>query len=534
MGTFSLNIGLITEASSSPLHIQNNFDDILLLLKDNDTKLIDPKDLRDAVLSIYSSIPFKQTSTQSIFVTDNNRSYIGLDAVDPTDRDIKRKIFIGKRANSGTFSYNGSYDIMNSTLLSNDIDIFLYNTKLDTIDNTITRVSILSGKNNGLYSISPFIQSQLVSGVFVPSTPTSGSGVNGGLGGGLLQDLANLTTESLTLDFVTKVGQVNFTNGYDYSSGSFSINYLPWPSIEYSNTSASDSTTLVWRGTTSSGYLSWEQLTLTSMNTIGTSGQILSIFGTPVNVNGYSLELNDSRYMPISLGGIPMGTTFDNVPIVDVLRRILYPYLGPLCSITIDSNYSEVGVPIDPVLTYIIRKRTNPTLPINLVNMNPGSLLPITSPIPTLVTGTALGIIPNSLTSTEVIFSVIVSDGIRTATASTFIKGIYPYFYGIVSSTTPSTILLNNLSKKIEYLGEKIVSVSGAGDFYFMFDSDYPDLVQVIDDVGNDVTSRFGTPTIQTRQDPVGYWTSKTYKVYKWTMSTPIPTPVNYKFIHFS
>lgn len=508
MGTFSLNIGLITEANSSPLHIQNNFDDILLLLKDNDTKLIDPKDLRDAILSIYSSIPFKQTSTQSIYVTNNNRSYIGLDAVDPTDRDIKRKIFIGKRANSGTFSYNGSYDIMNSTLLSNDVDIFLYNTKLDTLDNTITRVSILSGKNNGLYSIAPFIQSQIVSGA----------------------------TESLSIDFVTKLGQVNVTNGYDYAAGTFSINALPWPSISYSNTSASDSTTLFWRGTTSSGYLSWEQLTLPSMNTIGTSSESLSIFGTPVNVNGYSLELDDSRYMPISLGGIPMGTTFNDVPIVDVLRRILYPYLGPLCSITIDSNYLEVGpVSIDPILTYTIRKRTEPTLPINLIQMNPGSLAPITTPVHTTITGIASALIPNgSLTSDEVIFSVVVSDGIRTATASTFVKGIYPYFYGIVSSTITQPNLLNNLTKKVEYLGEKIVSVSGEGDFYFMFDSDYPDLAQVIDNVGFDVTGNFGTPEIQTRMDPDGNWTSKDYKVYKWSMPTPIPiaNPVNYKFIH--
>jgi hypothetical protein len=65
-----------------------------------------------------------------------------------------------------------------------------------------------------------------------------------------------------------------------------------------------------------------------------------------------------------------------------------------------------------------------------------------------------------------------------------------------------------------------------------MFDSDYPDLAQVIDGVGFDVTVNFGTPTIQTRQDPNGAWSSKTYKVYKWTMPTSIPNPVNYKFIH--
>ena len=509
MGTFSLNIGLITEVNSSPLHIQDNFDNILLLLQDNDTKLIDPKDLRDAVLSIHSSIPFKQTSTYSIFLKSNNNSYIGLDAVDPSDRDIKRKIFIGKRANSGTFSYDGYYDIMNSTLLSSDTDIFLYNTKLDTLsNNTITRVSILSGKNNGLYSIAPFIQSELVSGI----------------------------SESLSLDFVTKVGQLNITNGYSYAAGTFSINALPWPSISYSSASASDSTTLFWRGSTSSGQLSWEQLTLPAMSTIGTSSQTLSILGTPVNVNGYSLELNDTRYMPISFGGISMGTTFNNVPIVDVLRRILYPYLGPLCSITIDSKYSEVGVLVVPVLTYTINKRSSPTNAVNLFNMNPGQLPPITNPSHTIVTGTALGIITSSISSglldsTGVEFTIVVSDNNRTATASTFIKGIYPYFYGIVPSTISQSLLLQSLNGKVEYLGDKILSFSGTGDFYFMYDSDYPDLDQIIDDYGNDVLYQF-TYSIQTKISPAGNWSSKDYKVYKWIMPTPIPTPVNYKFIH--
>lgn len=511
MGTFSLNIGLITEVTSSQLHIQDNLDNILVLLEDNDTKLIDPKDLRDAVLSIHSSIPFKQTSTHSIYLRSNDNSYIGLDAVDPSDRDIKRKIFIGKRANSGTFSYDGSYDIMSSSLLSSDVDIFLYNTKLDTLsNNSITRVSILSGKNNGLYSVAPFIQSELVSG----------------------------TEESLSLDFLVKVGQLNITNGYSYTAGTFSINALPWPSISYSGASASDSTTLFWRGTTSSGYLSWEQLTLPSMNTIGTSSQDLSILGTPVNVNGYSLELNDTRYMPISLGGIPMGTTFNNVPIVNVLRRILYPYLGPLCSITIDSNYLEVGpVLISPILTYTINKRTDNTNAINLSNMIPGVLSPIITPLHAIVTGTASGRIPNDiLDSNGVTYSISVSDITsnpnNSSMASTFIKGIYPYFYGIVTNTISQSLLLYNLSSKVEYLGDKIVSVSGTGlDFYFMYDSDYPDLAQIIDDYGNDVLYQF-TTSIQARWSTVGRWSSKDYKVYKWSMPTPIPTPVNYKFIH--
>ena len=64
-----------------------------------------------------------------------------------------------------------------------------------------------------------------------------------------------------------------------------------------------------------------------------------------------------------------------------------------------------------------------------------------------------------------------------------------------------------------------------------MYDSDYPDLAQIIDDYGNDVLYQF-TTSIQARWSTVGRWSSKDYKVYKWSMPTQIPTPVNYKFIH--
>jgi hypothetical protein len=169
--------------------------------------------------------------------------------------------------------------------------------------------------------------------------------------------------------------------------------------------------------------------------------------------------------------------------------------------------------------------------------MDPGQLAPITTPAHSILTGNAVGIVPNILDSTGVTYSVVVSDGTRTETASTFIKGIYPYFYGIVSNTVSQSLLLQNLNKKVEYLGEQIVSVSGSGssnslDFYFMYDSDYPNLAQVIDDVGNDVTSYFTGPLIQTKVSPQGLWNTKDYKIYKWSMTTPISNPVNYKFIH--
>lgn len=505
MATFSVNIGQITEATAYPLNDQTYFNDILDTLKDNEDKLIDPKDLRDALLSIWSSIPFKETSTYSI--ASYNNSYIGIDSSNPSDRDYKKTIFIGKRSYSGTYSYLPLHDIMNSTLLSSDVDMFLFNTKIDTVSNTITRASILAGKNKNLYSASPFIQSQVISGA----------------------------TQSLSIDFVSKSGQLNITNGYIYSTQSTTIiNNLPFPSIEYASASASDSTTFFWRGSTTSGTLSLEQITLPVVNTIGTSSEAIEIFGSPVNVNGYSLELDDSRLTPISLGGIPMGTSFSNYPIVEVLRRIIYPYLPPLCSITIDRMYVEVGTLPVPILTYSITKRTNETGPISLFNMNPGDLPPIAVEEFTTINGVAQGIIPTTtgeIGTTPIAYTILVpsvdeQSNMVVASASTFIQGIYPYFYGVTNTT--SALLFQNLTKLEENISDKILSISGDGTFYFAYDADYPDLSQILDQFGNNIISNF-SQSIVTKASPQGYWNNKDYKIYQWITPAPI-YPANYQF----
>lgn len=505
MGTFSVNNGQITEANSYPLHIQSNFDDILLTLKDNVDKLIDPKDIRNAVLSLWSSVPFKQTSTASS-ISSNTERYIGLDATDPNDRDIKKKLFIGKRSYSGTQSYDNSHDIMSDTqLLDSDVDIFLFNTKPDTVSNTITRMSILSGKNTGLYTVAPFIQSEFVSGA----------------------------TESLSIDFVAKVGNVNirnYENINDYLQGTFSLNTIQLPtSIESATSSGLESKTFVWRN----GRVQWEELTLPVLSTIGTSSETLTLYGNPTNVNGYSLELNSTDYTPRPFGGIPIGTTFNNVAISEVLRRILYPYLGPLCTITTNNNYYELGTYPTVILDYTITKRTNATQIASLTNMTPAVVDAITTTDHITVSGSSTGQIPNNqLGEDPIVFSISVTDGTKTATASTFIQGIIPYFYGVSSVSSFSNLTQISLTKLVETQGDKELYLTGStGQYlYFMYDASYPDLTQIIDGDDNDVIGFFTQSTL-TLGSPQSYWANRSFKVYKRQIITPIGPPnVKYQF----
>lgn len=61
-------------------------------------------------------------------------------------------------------------------------------------------------------------------------------------------------------------------------------------------------------------------------------------------------------------GGIPAGTTFDNVPLQQVLDDILYPYTKPTISLAADPNggVREKGTSLSPInLTATIGKKSS-------------------------------------------------------------------------------------------------------------------------------------------------------------------------------
>lgn len=499
VGTFSFNDGQITEAINYPVQDYLSLTasitaetDLLYPLMDNEQKLINPKSLRNSFLSLWTSVPFKQT-----FI--GTQSYIGVDSLNPTDKDLKMKIFIGKRSYSGTYSYQNSHDIMSSTLLSSDIDIFLYNTKLDTVSNTITRAMILAGGDKSLYSGSPFIQSQRVSGV----------------------------TESVSLDFVSNSGNLILENTNSIS-GSFSLNGIELPSISENSASASNNKLWFYED----GKVIWDELKLPELNNIGITGSEYNIYGSPVNINGYPLELSDNRYTPMKIGGIKLGETFDNVSISEVLRGLLYPYLSPLCTISIDNQYAEVGTYPVPVLTYTITKRSNVTKPTGLSNMIPGVYPEITNDNQVTITGTSSGIVISPIGTASTIFTITVSDSSgeisSTQSASVSIEGIYPYFYGFSNKDIIDNSELFTLTKLVEYKSDKIIDISGSGNYYFIYDYNYGLLSSILDNYNNNYISSF---TYSVRTLSKYPWSIKKFYVYQWNDVVQIgPPSINYQF----
>jgi hypothetical protein len=323
--TYSISVGLPTEALR-----KQDINSVLLDIPDNTQKLISPKDVRDAFLSTWANAAFKQTIGLS------SLEYIGIDSGNPENRDIKQKIFIGKRNYTGV-------DIMNNALLSytNPTDIYFFNTKPDTVTQSQTRIAILAGTNSSLYTTAPYIQAE---------SNSTGTAIN--------LDIVNPSIYSGPINIYSNTGRV-------------AINGIVFPTAAETSASASNGRILKYSGTWPNGSLRWDEPTI-SISSIGVPGTPTNIYGSPSNVNGYSLEFVDPTLTTQTIGGIQAGSSFpsfgfngiygnQNWPMVEVIRSLLYPYSPPgltiqLSNLATGDNYAEIGVTSSISFTYSITK----------------------------------------------------------------------------------------------------------------------------------------------------------------------------------
>jgi hypothetical protein len=323
--TYSINVGTITESTR-----KENVFSVVQELPDNTQKLISPRDVRDAFLSAWANSAFKITTPGLL----TGSEYIGLDSGNPSDRDIKKKIFIGKR------SY-GNLDIIDNALLGNlGSDIYFFNTKDDSATQSSTKISILAGTNSSLYTNAPYIEAVL---------GTSSLGIN--------LELRNPSLFEGPINIVSQQGRV-------------AINGIVFPTLAETAASASNGRILRYYGTYPNGYLRWDDTNITIAN-IGTPTTVTNIYGSPSNVNGYSLEFVEDAMVPQTIGGIEIGSSFSaftydatavtgnfqNWPMVEVIRKLLYPYVPPVLTLSVvnpftGTTFAEVGTTPSIVVNY--------------------------------------------------------------------------------------------------------------------------------------------------------------------------------------
>jgi hypothetical protein len=480
--TVGSNVYLLNPQTQSYTFIENKVVEDLL---DNTGKLIQPISLRNSILSLYDSIPFKETTASG-----SNIYYIG---IDKNDQNLKQPIYIGKRYNDGT-------EIIDSSLLGSS-DIIINGTDLDkSVNNISTKMRFLSGTNRVLYTYAPHIESREVSN--------------------------NNNTTRLDLGIINNSGNISILsrgpNVKDPGSNII-INNIKYPSVQESDPtsqiigSASDGRVLSYLN----GTMVWSDTIPNDPGYYGVTGSTTSLFGSETYINGYSLEFSDDRYSPIEIGNVSLGEKFNKVSLRDILEKIIYDYLPPVCTLELSNpnmKYVEVGTSPDISLIYSATKRTLDTNQIALTNMSPNKLSGLNSDY-TSVSGSAIG---KPITPLEIgsnIFQISINDNINTISASVSVSAIYPIFYGINTSTIVNNILLSDLSSIIiDKTNQNIdfykLGITNSDKIYFVYDYDYGLLSNIYDPVGVDIINSF---VIEDHylSSPSGNWAAKRFRVYR-------------------
>jgi hypothetical protein len=482
---------VLSSAATQSYSFTNNY--VYTNLFDNDDKLISPKMLRDSILSIWDSTTFKETTASG-----SNTYYIGINTGN-SNEDLTKRIFLGKRY------YNNS-EIMNNSLLQSEVDLFLFNTKKDSINQLQTKILILSGTNSSVYSRAPYISSD-----YVVSTTSPRQTLN------LINSTGDISLLSKGID--------PFTGLDTNSGGTVSINNVVFPSIQETTETQIDSgldgKILTWFN----GGLTWSKIEVVNADWAGTTGSELNLYGNPANLNGFPLDFSDNRMVPIKIGDIQPGSTFSQNSISDLLGRIIYEYQPPECQLLLKSErYLEVGTSPKVFLDYVIYKRTNNLLPTLFINMIPSSYAPIHSDYSVKISGQIEGAVITPLQATSSTFTMTVNDGTNSNSVTRSVTGIYPYFYGFSTFSTITIANLSSLTKKIEPKEDKSYDITGSGNFFFIYDKDYGTLSNIYNSNGATISASFSYTT-KVLSSPAGYWQSKEFYVYKWTDTGEIGPP---------
>ena len=512
IATFSEGTG-VTEAIS-----KNTISDVLSLLPDNTAKEITPRDVRDAVLSTWENSVIRYT-------TDGSTDYIGIDR--QGIKDVK--LFLGKKQMSGT-------NIMSSSLLGSDTDIFLYNTKSDSAVTQDFKLSVLAGTSSAIFTVAPYIKGTFVSGV----------------------------EEYISLDIVNPAtyGTINIESGL---SASVTINDLIFPSQGYVNyvttnpgvASASTNTDLFLA--VSPGNNTVELKTYQSSGgVLGNISSPTNIYGSTVYVNGDPLTFTNTIPTGATVGGIQAGSTFNDVSIVDMLSQLLYPYLPPAAKISIsglsfnntfERDHSS-GYTVN--YSYTLTKTTDDITSTSLLIVRQSTV--IATIVGSVLSGT--GLVTQTYTGTQFIsgvtllgggtsirnfytFSCTPFDGTSYGTGSTIFEGVFPYFYGFSTTNTDNTSTINStvlpaLTKRVDAKIGLTLSLAGTGYLYFCYPAIYGTLSNIKD--GNDYveythgSSGAWTYSNPNLNSPSGKWSSIPYYVYRKYLASTIPPSQNYKF----
>ena len=222
-----------------------------------------------------------------------------------------------------------------------------------------------------------------------------------------------------------------------------------------------------------------------------------------------------------SIGGIAAGTTFDNMPVNEVLTKLLYPYVAPQVSANSNPNGGTFEKGNTQTVTRITANVTKKSEKISKVEFLDGGTVLETKAGAEVQNGGSISITTDIAVNSNKNFQVKVTDAankVYTANTGNF-NFVYPYYMGVCAeNATIDEALVKRLTKKVEGKGNK--SHAFTCDFQrmvFAYPKSHGRLRQIIDPNNFDVTGTFGVQEVNiTGLDG----TAQTYYVYVNSAST--------------
>lgn len=222
-----------------------------------------------------------------------------------------------------------------------------------------------------------------------------------------------------------------------------------------------------------------------------------------------------------ALGGIAAGTTFDNMPVSEVLTKLLYPYVAPTVSASTSPNGGTFEKGNNQKVTKITANVTKKSERITKVEFFDGSTSLGVKEGAEVQNGGSIAITTDIAVSANKNFKVTVTDAANksyNANTGSF-NFVYPYYMGVCAEGAEiNEALVKGLTKKVEAKGNK--SNSFTCDYQrmvFAYPKSYGKLKSIIDPNNFDVTGTFGVQEVSiTGLDG----TAQTYYVYVNSAST--------------
>lgn len=221
-------------------------------------------------------------------------------------------------------------------------------------------------------------------------------------------------------------------------------------------------------------------------------------------------------------GGVPVGQTFNNMPVNEVLDMILYPWIAPAvsCQVTAPSNGGTFEIGSTQKVTNVRVNVTKKSHNITKVEIFEGSVS-IGSKADAVSNGGTFNFTVERPVKTNTTFKATVTDasGKKTYANSGTFSFVYPYYWGPIAATGAITeVMVKALSKQVVAKGSKTVKFTCNNQrICFAYPKAYGDIRTIKDQNNFDVTGTF-TKTVVSITGLDG--TPQEYNVYANSPST--------------